>query len=114
MQEKDRKPKKKAAHSPLKLTSAQKLQRKVVFEYEMDSSDSERPVMKHPEAVAKKKDVKKTTETKNIIKNYAKSILNFIKRNVQARRRLLRQFKIEETEFMKVHEQYKGNIHSIS
>lgn len=49
-----------------------------------------------------------------MIKNFAKGILKFIRKNSNERRRVLQELGIEEGKFMGAYEQLKGSIHSIS
>ena len=57
---------------------------------------------------------KKQTETKNMVKNFSKAIFGYIRKNRGKRVRVLNYLGINEEEFMKVLNNLKGHIHSIS
>ena len=57
---------------------------------------------------------KKQTETKNMIKNFAKGIFNFIKKHREKRMLVLNSLGIVEEEFMKMLIEIKVKIHSLS
>ena len=65
-----------------------KLREKKRFKYEFDEEDEENLNLKKP------------CETKNMIKNYSKSILNFIRRNAHFRHKVLAKFRISEELFL--------------
>lgn len=79
-----------------------KLREKKRFKYEFDEEDEENLNLKKP------------CETKNMIKNYSKSILNFIRRNAHFRQKVLSKFHISEQVFLHHLEQIKESIYSIA
>jgi hypothetical protein len=63
----------------------------VVFDAEAHSSGDE---------AEERGEKRKQTESKNMIKNFAKGIFNFIRKQPQWRNQLLQQLGVEEAEFM--------------
>ena len=55
----------------------------------------------------------KSSESKNIPKNYSKAIFAFIRRNEELRNRVLRKLEIEEKDFLRSLEFYRGGVSSI-
>lgn len=49
-----------------------------------------------------------------MVKNFAKAIFSYIRKNRDKRIDVLDRLGISEEEFMRVYEQFKGRIHSIS
>ena len=65
-----------------------KLREKKRFKYEFEEEDDENGNFKKP------------CETKNMVKNYSKSIINFIRRNTHFRQKILRKFHILDEHFL--------------
>jgi hypothetical protein len=49
-----------------------------------------------------------------MVKNFAKAIFSYIRKNRDKRLDVLNRLGITEEEFMRVYEEFKGHIHSIS
>ena len=55
----------------------------------------------------------KQCETKNIIKNYSKYIINFIEENTEQKEKILKSLNVDVSEFDQNLKKIKGNIYSI-
>lgn len=98
-------PQGKAAPSALKTSGFRsKPQRKVVFDAEVHSEEGE-----GEEGQAKRRQ----PESKNMIKNFAKGIFKFIRKQAAWRNKVLETVGIAEAEFMRAYSELRGRIHSI-
>jgi hypothetical protein len=93
------------------ISTFEKLQKKVQFDSEINSSSSECP---ESSDFKEERQKKKQTETKNMVKNYAKAIFSYIQKNRERRLQVLRFLQLSDEEFMNAFNTHKGRIHSIS
>jgi hypothetical protein len=82
-----------------------KPQRKVVFDAEVHSEerDSEQG-----------RGRRRQPESKNMIKNFAKGIFKFIRKQPEWRNNVLKTVGVDEAEFMRAYTDLRGRVHSIS
>lgn len=93
------------------MTAFQKMQNKVQFDCDPNSEPSDCPESSDFKEERLKK---KQTETKNMVKNYAKAIFSYIHKHRERRLRVLDFLQLSDEDFMQVYNAHKGRIHSIS